>query len=510
MVEIDPELLTLLTPEEMAEFDKLLMPARQLWTPLPGPQTAAFLTEASILGYGGAAGGGKSDLGMGLGCTQHLRTGIFRQNGTELTAIVDRLAEIVGSRDGLSEQKGIWRLERPDGVPIQIELGSFPRPGDERKYQGRPHDLLVFDEAQNMRQSAVRYILGWLRSTVEGQRCRAVFTFNPPTDAIGQWIIQFFGPWLDKAHRNPAEPGELRWFTTIDGVDAEVESGDSFEHNGEIVRPRSRTFIPSRVSDNPYLAGTEYEAELQAMPEPWRSQMLHGDFEAGMEDDPWQVIPTDWVDAAMARWERPPKLAEMDSLGVDVAMGGRDQTIIARRHGMWFDEPIVYNGRDCPDGPTIAGYVVAASRNEAVIHIDLFGVGAKPYGHLMGMQQRVIGVNVGDPAPGTDSSGRLRFKNLRSLLWWRMREALDPSSNSGIALPRDRRLRADLCAATWKPLGPIVQVASSEDMTKEIGRSPDFGTAYVLGLMNTPKIKREWTIAERRKRRREYDPFEGY
>jgi hypothetical protein len=67
----------------------------------------------------------------------------------------------------------------------------------------------------------------------------------------------------------------------------------------------SRTFIPSRVSDNPYLMGTGYMTQLQSLPEPLRSQMLYGDFHAGVQDDPWQVIPTAWVEAAMARWKRP-------------------------------------------------------------------------------------------------------------------------------------------------------------------------------------------------------------
>jgi hypothetical protein len=64
----------------------------------------------------------------------------------------------------------------------------------------------------------------------------------------------------------------------------------------EIITPRSRTFIPARVTDNPHLYGTGYMAQLQALPEPLRSQMLNGDFHAGMEDDPWQVIPTAWIE----------------------------------------------------------------------------------------------------------------------------------------------------------------------------------------------------------------------
>ena len=42
-----------------------------LWIPQPGPQTAAYESEADIIFYGGAAGGGKTDLILGLCLTQH-------------------------------------------------------------------------------------------------------------------------------------------------------------------------------------------------------------------------------------------------------------------------------------------------------------------------------------------------------------------------------------------------------------------------------------------------------
>ena len=504
--DFDPDLLQYLTPEERAELDTLLTTDKTIWRPLPGPQSMAYESIADIIGYGGAAGGGKTDLACGKSLTQHRKVGVFRLNGTELTGVIDRFTELLGGRQGYNGKDNIWRTRRTDGVQVQIEFGSFPNPGDEKKYQGRPHDLLIFDEAANMRQEQVRFLLGWLRTTVPGQRCQALLTFNPPTTAEGRWIIDFFGPWLDKKHPNPAKPGELRYFATVDGKDVEVETGEVFEHNGEQIKPLSRTFIPSRISDNPYLMGTGYMAQLQSLPEPLRSQMLNGDFTAGMEDDPWQVCPTSWVEAAMARWKRPDKLAPMDSMGIDVARAGKDNTIIARRHGMWFDEALAYPGSATPDGPTVAGLAIAACRDRAVMHIDVIGVGSSPYDFLNESRQQVIGVNVAESATGVDKSGRLRFKNLRSELYWRMREALDPTNNTGICLPPDKRLLADLCAPTWKLVGQTIAVASREEIIDKIGRSPDYASAYVLALMDTPKrsILDDMGISRPRK---EYDPY---
>jgi len=172
---------------------------------------------------------------------------------------------------------------------------------------------------------------------------------------------------------------------------------------------------------------------------------------------------------------------------------------------MWFDAPLVYPGSATPDGPTVAGLTIAAKRNDAVIHIDVIGVGSAPYDFLNEAGQQVVGVNVSEAATSTDKSGRLRFRNQRSELWWKMREALDPTSNTGIALPPDPRLLADLCAPTWELSGSTIQVASREQIMDKIGRSPDYGSAYVLALLDTPKLS--VMRAAGRSATADYDPY---
>jgi hypothetical protein len=493
--------LPYLTSEELAELDELMAADRTSWRPLPGPQRLAYDSQANIVGYGGAAGGGKTDLACGLALTQHQRSLIIRREATQLTAIIDRLAELVGGRDGYNGQEKTWRM-----AGRQIEFGSTPNLGDETKYQGRPHDLLVFDEATNLLEHQVRFLMGWLRTTDSRQRCRVLMTFNPPTSSEGRWVIGFFAPWLDPKHPNPARPGELRWFTTIEGRDVECDSGEPFEHEGRIIKPLSRTFIPSRVVDNPYLDGTNYSATLNALPEPLRSQMLNGDFAAGMEDSPWQVIPTGWVDAAMARWKPRDSKGEMSCVGVDVARGGRDETVIARRHGNWYDEPLGYAGAQTPDGPAVAGLVLAATRNNAPIAIDVIGVGASPYDFLNARGIQVMGVNVAERSQGFDQSGRLAFANLRAELWWKMREALDPANDLGVALPPNSKLAADLCAPLWSLRGSTVYVESRDEIVKRLGRSPDYASAYLLAALEIPNLAL-LRIAQAKRQREEYNPY---
>lgn len=528
---------SVMTDEELAALDALIADVdAPIWLPLPNsPQQMAYDSIADVIGMGGAAGGGKTDLILGKSLNQHRRIAVFRVNGTEHEACIDRLEEILGTRVGFNGQKGIWRKAGPRQV--QVEFLSIPNMGDEQKYRGRPHDLKAFDEVSEMVEFQVRFLLGWLRTTVKGQRCQGLLTFNPPTSAEGRWIIDFFAPWLDPKHRNPAQPGELRYFVMLDGVETEIDdarpfvliNGEPFydfdpndyvKRKDEILKPQSRTFIPARVSDNPYLVGTNYMTQLQSLPEPLRSQLLYGDFQAGMEDDAMQVIPTAWIDAAMARWKpRSPK-GEMMSVGIDVARGGKDETIIARRHkfpekpnvrALWFDVPLAYPGTATPDGPTVAGLTIAATRDNAPQHIDIIGVGASPYDFLNENNQQVIGVNVSEMATATDKSGMLRFSNQRSQDWWMMREALDPSNDTGIELPPDKKLATDLAAPKWRVKGKVIQVESRDEIVARIKRSPDRAAAYLNALRDTPKMN---YVAEIKRKNqgmdnREYDPYKA-
>ncbi|WP_343684016.1 hypothetical protein [Asticcacaulis sp.] len=509
---------------------------RKPWRPLEGPQTAALESTADIIGYGGAAGGGKTDLICGKALTKHKRVLVLRREKAQTEGVIQRLTEIIGDTTGYNSQKSIWRTSV--GRSPLIEFGGLDNPGDERRWQGRAHGLKALDEATEMREAQVRFVIGWARSADKTDPVQVLMTFNPPTTAEGRWIIKFFAPWLDPKHPNPAKPGELRWFTTIgDNQDYELDRPDPFVlvdgapcydfdpakyRPEQIIKPKSRTFIPARLTDNPYLA-EDYMSQLQALPEPLRSQMLYGNFLAGLEDDVWQVIPTAWVEAAQARWKKPDVLAPMDSVGVDVARGGKDETVISRRHGWWFDELLAYPGTATPDGPTSAALVIAATRDGAPEHVDVIGVGSSVYDFLITAKQQAIGVNVSEASNATDRSGRLRFTNQRSWLWWRMRELLDPVNNFGVALPPDPKLLADLTAPRWSLKGPVIYVESREDIVKRIGRSPDRASALLLAAIDTPKhadlfpstgVKREYdpfaaTSARASTVKRDYDPFGG-
>lgn len=458
-----------------------------VWRPLPGPQTAAYHSAADVIGYGGAAGGGKTDLALGLAATgQHRRAIIFRRVFPNARGIIERSRELYAAAGSLNEAAHIWRLR--DGRTI--EIGAMQAEKDKTKHQGQPRDLIAFDEAPEFSESQVRFVMGWNRTTVRGIRPKVLLMFNPPMDEAGAWVTRFFGPWLDQRHPHPAADGELRWFAMVDGK--EIETGpEAFAHAGETITPRSRTFFHAALRDNPILEATGYGAIVEAMPEPLRS-LLKGNFDAARTIDPWQTIPTEWVRLAQERWLNTPEPeGHLQTVGCDPARGGGDNLVNAPLKGTWFAPLEVVPGRAVPDGPSAAALLL--QYDAARIGVDVIGIGASVYDSLSANGE-ALAVNFSEAAPQglRDKSGRFKFANVRAAAYWAFREALDPANGSEICLPPSPTLLTDLCAPKFTVTTTGIRLESKEDIKERIGRSPDEGDAVVIAwwthLMSGPVL----------------------
>jgi len=450
---------------------------------MPGPQTEACHTEADELFYGGQAGGGKTDLGIGLALTKHERSLMLRRTHKQAQALVDRAVGILGSRKLYNTVDMVFRLEEK-----QIDVGGCQHEEDKQKYKGNPHDLIFFDEVSDFAESQYRFIIGWNRSATPGQRCRIVCAGNPPTQPEGLWVLKYWAPWLDKTHElyGTVKPGELLWYTTIAGEDTLVDGPGPHMVDGMSIPGKSRTFIPATLDDNPFLKDTNYLAQLAGMQDRERRAYMLGEWDVGQEDAPDQCVPSAWVMQAQARWKPDGwKGTTMTCMSMDPAGGGSDSEVILYRHGEWFSEPMKTKGDETADGSRAAAKIVEVRRHSAAVIVDVGG----GYGGAVTLRLKDNGI-AAYPFNGANKSTTrtrdkaLAFYNKRAEAWWQLREALNPDQEGGctIALPPGPEVLADLCAPKWELNANGIQLEGKKNIRERLGRSPDVGDAIVMCL----------------------------
>lgn len=446
-----------------------------VWQPHPAnqPQVSAYLTDAFETLYGGAAGGGKSDLLLGLARTMSRRSLLLRREFPDLErSLITRSHEFYGEGKFYNGSKHVWNI---DGRRVEFghmeRIGTPQVPADEAQYASAQYDFIGFDQLEQFPEYAYIFMLSRARSADPKQRVRIMGSANPVGEGV-EWIMRRWRAWLiDKT----AKPGEILWYKR----DAEGNDVQTTEDDPDAL---SRTFIPAGLKDNPFI-GDEYRRQLMNVVEPLRSALLNGNWEAMLTDDAYQVIPRAWVRLAMKRWtEKPPEKEKPDSLviGCDVARGGDDKTVNAPRRGAWFDKLQKYPGRSTPDGQSVVNLLSVMLVNGGSVNIDVIGIGSSAYdiGRERGLT--IYPVNFAEKSNATDKSGVLHFVNKRAEVYWAFREALDPDDGKDMALPPDIELEADLCAPRWSSQSNGIKIESKEDIKKRLGRSPDCADAVVL------------------------------
>lgn len=495
-----PELLGCFSDSDLRELSDYLEDLDRvtpLWTPIPGPQSIAYKSPADEVYYGGAAGGGKSDLLLGLATTAHKDSIVFRRKLVELKGpggLIERSKRIIGRDNGsFNANDRVWRLN--DGRII--EFGAMEQLDDWMNYQGRPHDLLEFDELPHFHQDQYRSLIAWCRTTDPRQRCRVVGAGNPPLNADQQWVIVEWAPWLEETFPHPAEPCELRWYFIDPETEATkwVETGDTIRIGKRTIKPRSRTFIPASVDDNPILMATGYSDTLDSLPEPLRS-ILKGSFKKGTQDDAYQVVPTEWIKISFDRYKRNPggwKGLPLQCLGVDPVWGGKDCFAACPRRGFYFPGIVTHPGREITSGSIGAQKVWDILKKENNPHqiqtnLDVIGYGSATYEACCRMRIDAVPINVSMTGDWTDRTGNLMFANLRAYGYWGLRELFDPENGFNMAVCPDNMLLQELTAHRFEiRAGGVIRIEEKKDISKRIGRSPDRAEAMMLSTLARPK-----------------------
>lgn len=473
------EIIARLSENDRSELKKLAsVELKKPFIPNPGPQTEALLSEADLLLFGGSAGGGKSAVEVGCAALGHYNGLILRREATQLDGLIAFSYEVFGNIGTFNKVEKIWTWD--DGHTLKF--AGLNQADDWRKHAGNARDYFAFDEAGEFLKEQIFSLIGWLRTTRPGQRCRVILGSNPPRGGDGLWMVEEFAPWLDPLYPNPAKTSELRWTIVVKGVTEWVDAPGVYVRNDEQYEALSRTFIPSNLNDNPYLKDTGYRARLQALPEPLRSQLLHGDFLAGSEDHEWQVIPTPWVKAAMDNWLGEPK-GVMRSIACDPAQGGPDRTAIACLYdGNNFGSIQTRPGIETPDGPSVAALILKYRRDGAAIGIDMTGAWGGSARDMLRRDNQIEAIPIvfsmqGD---GLDPITRYGYANLRAKMYWEFKRALDPDNGEGVTLPPDKQLMAELTAVIYRERSGKIQLEDKDKIRERIGVSTDKADAVVM------------------------------
>jgi hypothetical protein len=200
------------------------------------------------------------------------------------------------------------------------------------------------------------------------------------------------------------------------------------------------------------------------------------------------VIPLSWVIRANDRWieYRDKGWAILNPLsnrvlGVDVAHMGEDKTVLAQRHALVIRNIHVFSKLPLP---SVAGYVKVIGQGH-IINIEVDGgYGASVYEMLIEDNVPLLRpITVGGGTFMRDRSGELGFRDVRSAMWWNLRELLDPDNGVDIALPPIEQLQADLVAPNWQMMrGGIVALEEKKYTKMRLGRSTDYGDAVCLAF----------------------------
>lgn len=269
------------------------MATEALWRPQAGPQTE-FCTrpEFEVL-YGGAKGGGKSDVLLMEGLRQvsnpHYRAVFFRRRYTHLSDMFDRAQQrfrALGGKWNGSE----YRWTFPSGA--HYDFRHLESENDKYTWQGQEISYLAFDQLEQFSESQYDYLRMQVRTSNPSVRTYVRSSANP--GGIGHG-------WVKKRFIDGKEPRRryVRTFTMPDGTKVERDS----------------CFIPAKVYDNKILlrADPGYLADLMDLPPDLRRAMLEGDWDifTGQAFTEWRydihtiapfTIPPEWLRFTSTDW----------------------------------------------------------------------------------------------------------------------------------------------------------------------------------------------------------------
>ena len=532
------ELIALLELE-VAEMER----KRPIWQPNKDkndpdritPQMMAITSEATIVVFGGGAGGGKSDFIIGDALLNHQYSLLLRRTFSEFEQIQKRLGELVGP-ENLKDKDTLVRFDgskHPSIKAKRIKLGHMNTPlKDWKKYAGREYDCISIDEFTDFPESIIRKITTWLRSKDPNQKTRLNLTCNPPTDSAGLWVIGFIAPWVDPTftdhNKQPihAKSGEILHVARIQDVDYFFREPQELTHHPvtgkELNLPAttiSRTFIQSLVKDNPFYAGKDYEKQLQMLNESDYTAMYLGEWKTSLTDKIGQIFKGDAYKDAQARWRKIDEDGNQPTsiplcIGLDTAQGGDDDNVyFPVWEGAYFGAKGIVNGKNASDAGKLCDWLEIEFKDrwncepdEIPISVDAIGGRDFIYEWSRRWPNSVVYKFMGSGSAGVQGifkthkdmskpdqakewnhvaklpwfSQGVTFLNKISAAWIRMGDATRHPAFS-IALPPDNEAQRQLTSRTeGGGEKKRMSISPKEEFVKDFGKSPNEADAIVM------------------------------
>jgi len=250
----------------------------ELWT--PQPRQAIFMARGEDEAFfGGAAGGGKSDVVVVEALRQvtipNYKGIIFRKTYRQLGELLEKADKYYprafpGAR--YNSQQSMWRF--PSGAKVYFAGMQYTK--DKVKWQGWQFDYIAFDELTHFQWEEYSYMMSRNRAAGPGTRVYIRATGNPGGVGHGWVKNRFILP------APPMTPMKRR----IRYIDQDGEEQE---------RWNTRIFVPSKVQDNRKLLENDpdYIARLAALPRKEREALLEGNWDSFSG----QVF-TEWKDDA--------------------------------------------------------------------------------------------------------------------------------------------------------------------------------------------------------------------
>ena len=159
-------------------------------------------------------------------------------------------------------------------------------------------------------------------------------------------------------------------------------------------------------------------------------------------------------------------------VGVDIALGGGDKTVIQKRQGLAAFVPQVIDFSDSQDIADVVALTLDAFQADACFIDDSGGYGSGVKSRLQNLGFDVVGVLFGGKA--RDS----RYTNRSAEMWWSIKTWLE----EGGCLPKDTQYLIELTSRRYSfdNAAGKLELESKEQMRKRGLKSPDLADALAL------------------------------